>query len=82
MSYYAQEECIPTFENYSLWLQSLNAPMQKQFSRDGFEKCKSVLNYKRFILELADIGMSQFMQQLLSNEDYDVWKMEDKNFKF
>ncbi len=45
-------------------------PMKKGFTQKGFEQCKGVLNYKRFILELNDFGMDVYMKNNLDPEDY------------
>ncbi|NJK95210.1 MAG: hypothetical protein HC905_10120 [Bacteroidales bacterium] len=39
----------------------------------GIEKCKGVLNFKRFVLELNDSGMDEFMKNNLSQEDFQWW---------
>ena len=74
MEYYRLPECTPTPENFRLWIESLPEPMKAYHNKQGFEESKGVLNYRRFILELEDIGMTDFMQTHLSPNDFAEWK--------
>lgn len=68
--YYSLSECVPTRQNFDWWIESLDEPMKSCFKKLGFEACWPVLNYRRFILELADIGLHEFLRERLSEEDY------------
>lgn len=72
--YYDLPECIPTRENFELWILSLEEPMKSDFRKKGYELCKGVLNYRRFILEMSDIGMDEYLRYHLSSEDYEYMK--------
>ena len=73
ISYYQLPECIPTKQNFDLWIETLTEPIKSNFKKMGIEGCQGIFNYRRFILELADIGMENYMREHLSSEDYDFW---------
>lgn len=55
------------------WIESLSDPMKKDFKAKGLDNCKGVLNFRRFILELKDIGLDDFLKDNLSGEDFTYW---------
>lgn len=71
--YYSMAESPSRFE-YEMWLESLDEPLKQEYKELGFEKCKAKLNFKRFYLELHDIGMDEFMRNHLFRRDYEFWK--------
>jgi len=73
MKYYDQVIFHPTNNDFALWINSLKEPMRSDFKRMGLEKCKGILNFNRFILELNDRGMDEFMKENLSPEDFTWW---------
>lgn len=73
--YYAQlDRSTITQEEYSLWIDSLQEPMKKHFKGLGIEGCRGVLNFQRFILELRETPLDEFLQERLSPEDYRAYK--------
>lgn len=42
----------------------------------GINNCRGHLNFIRFVLELHDISMDEYMEKTLSKNDYDFWKSE------
>lgn len=72
--YYSLAADNPSPFEYEMWLESLEEPMKNECKRLGFEKCKAKLNFKRFYLELHDIGMDDFMRKNLTLNDYTYWK--------
>jgi hypothetical protein len=74
--YYNSVRFNPTQKDFDLWIESLKEPMKSNFKKQGLENCKGVLNFKRFILELNDFGMDEYMKNNLSIEDYKFWKDE------
>ncbi len=71
--YYSMAESPSQYE-YDMWLESLDESMKADCKKLGKPMCEIKLNFKRFILELRDIGMDQFMMEKLSGADYDFWK--------
>ena len=70
---YMRQPVFPTEVNFKEWIDSLNEPMKSAFKEKGIEECRGVLNYRRFLLELEDNGMDEFMKSRLSAEDFDFW---------
>lgn len=71
--YYAQLDFELTQEHFKLWIASLVEPMKSSFKKKELQNCKGVLNFQRFVLELNDMGMIEFMKQRLSPEYYKAW---------
>lgn len=63
-----------TPHNFTLWIESLNEPMKSVFKSKGLENCIGMLNYRRFLLELSDLGMAEYLRQALSKEDFEFWE--------
>lgn len=55
------------------WLEGLPANIRKDMEKQGFEKCKSMLSFTRYVNECRDIGMDDWMKKHLSEEDYNVY---------
>ena len=62
-----------TEKDFKLWIESLGEPMRGVFSRKGLELCKGVLNFQRFILELQDNGLDEYLKNNLTEEDFSYW---------
>jgi hypothetical protein len=67
-----------TEENFKLWIESLQEPMRTAFNKKGLRLCKGVLNFQRFILELNDLGLDEFLKENLTPEEYSFY-MDSKN---
>lgn len=67
-----------TKEDFHSWIDSLEEPMKTAFAKKGLEDCRGVLNFQRFILELNDYGLWEFLKQALTEEDYNYWKAHNK----
>lgn len=74
VQYYNQIKFNPTQKDFDLWIESLKEPMKSAFKKQGLSECKGVLNFKRFILEMNDLGMDEYMKKNLSEEDYKIYK--------
>jgi hypothetical protein len=70
---YMRQPVFPNDVNFKEWIESLQEPMKSAFKEKGIEGCKGVLNYRRFLLELEDNGMDEFMKSKLGAEDFDFW---------
>lgn len=79
--YYNQSDVKFTENDYNLWIDSLDEPMKSGFRKKGFEDCKGVLNFRRFVLELNDKGMNEFLKQYLSPEGYNYWINVEKSLR-
>ena len=62
-----------TEDEYKLWIESLEDPMKKHFSSKSLQLNKEVLNLQRFILELRDVSLEEFMRDKLTEEEYSIY---------
>jgi len=59
---------------YDEWLEGLPTNIKEGMKKLGFEKCKSVLSFTRYVNERNDIGMDEWMREHLTEEDYRAYK--------
>jgi hypothetical protein len=79
LSYYSQVKSRElTEEDFSLWIESLADPMKTGFKSKGLNECRGVLNFQRFILELQDNGLEEYLKNELKEEDYNYWRDQSK----
>ncbi len=62
-----------TEEEFKLWIESLEEPMRGAFNKKGLQDCKGVLNFQRFILELRDKGLEEYLKANLTEEELSYW---------
>lgn len=62
-----------TEEDFKQWIESLEEPMRSSFKNKGLGNCRGVLNFQRFILELQDIGLDEYLKNNLTEEDFSYW---------
>lgn len=77
--YYSQVKSEDlTAEDFNLWIESLANPMKTGFKSKGLNECRGVLNFQRFISELQDNGLEEYLKNKLEEEDYNYWKDQGK----
>ena len=76
--YYQLNKKEITEEKFNIWIESLEDPMKKDFKEKGLEKCRGVLNLQRFILELQDNGLEEYLKRELTEEDFTYWRDHSK----
>jgi len=59
---------------YDEWLEGLPANIRESMEKHGFEKCKSMLPFTRYVNERNDIGMDEWMREHLTAGDYEFYK--------
>jgi len=62
-----------TQEEFKLWIDSLKEPMRGAFNKKGLQDCRGVLNFQRFILELRDLGLQEYLKNNLTEEEMSYW---------
>jgi len=60
----------PTPEDYQEWLAGLPENIRKSMQEKGFEGCKSVLSFTRYVNEKNDIGLEEYVREQMGAEDY------------
>lgn len=64
----------PTETDFEEWLTGLPETMRIDMKNKGFESCKSVLSFSRYVMEKNDIGMEEWMKNHLSEDDYNEYQ--------
>jgi hypothetical protein len=64
------EELEPTETDFEEWLTGLPENIRSDMRNRGFESCKSIISFTRYVMEKNDIGMDEWMKQHLSESDY------------
>jgi hypothetical protein len=63
-----------TQDEYKLWIDSLQEPMRGHFKDKGLDNCRGVLNLQRFIIELRDNPLEDYLRERLTEEEYKAYK--------
>ena len=58
----------PTLEDYKEWLDGLPENIRKGMSEKGFEYCKTTFPFTRYVNEKNDLGMDEFVKNLMGDE--------------
>ncbi len=58
---------------FNEWLEGLPEPIRTDMEKRGFEGCKTVLSFTRYVNERRDVGMNKWMKEHLSVEDFEYW---------
>ena len=83
-SYIYHQQAIPIQENrlimyYKEWLKGLHPNIARHMKILGFEACRTMLTFTRYVNERNDIGMRDWMKEHLSSSDFNYWqKLSEK----
>ena len=77
--YIYHQQAIPIQENrlimyYKEWLEGLPPNISRHMRMLGFEACKTMIPFTRYVNERNDIGMRDWMQEHLSLNDFNYWQ--------
>jgi hypothetical protein len=64
------KEFEPTEIDFEEWLKGLPKNVRCDMEIQGFELCKGVLSFSRFVMEKNDVGMELWMKEHLSESDF------------
>lgn len=67
-------EIQPTATDWKLWIEGLKEPMKSGYLKMGFDEAKTALPFRRFYLERNDLGMTDYVCDHLSPEDFEYYK--------
>lgn len=67
------DELEPTEEDFNEWLEGLPKNIRRDMEIQGFELCKGILSFTRYVMEKNDIGMEKWMKKHLSASDYKAY---------
>jgi hypothetical protein len=68
--HHQSEEFEPTETDFKEWLEGLPLEVRNDFEKRGFEDCRGVVSFTRYVMEKNDIGMDEWMKKHLSESDY------------
>lgn len=58
----------PSLTDFQEWLEGLPENIRLDMSNKGFESCKTVLSFRRYVNEKNDIGMDEYIKNLMGEE--------------
>lgn len=64
----------PTLQDYEEWLEGLDEVIRIDMEKKGFEKCKTILSFTRYVRERKDIGMEEFVKEKMGIEEYEKYQ--------
>lgn len=67
---YYNRDVEPTYEDYLEWLTGLPHTLRSDMKALGFGTCKNMLSLRRYLLEKNDVGMEEFIKNLMGSDDY------------
>jgi len=73
--YYHKLEIEPTLKDYNEWLEGLDPNIRQDMYNRGFDNCKNILSFTRYVREKRDIGMEQFVREKMGEETYKKYKL-------
>jgi hypothetical protein len=80
LSYYAMADKYKSEEAFNSWLQSLGySNIRLRFEELGYSRSKDAIPFMRFVLELNDHGLNDYMKNNLSVEDFEQWMNPSKD---
>lgn len=62
---------------YQEWLQGLPANISSVMAEKGYEGCKTMFPFLRYVNEREDIGLTEWMKEHLSEEDFNYFKTSE-----
>lgn len=67
---YHQEarDYTPTETDYQEWLEGLPAAMRDDMKQKGFERCRTVLAFTRYVMEKNDVGIEAYVREKMGEE--------------
>lgn len=68
------QDYTPTEADYQEWLQGLSLAMQPKIREKGFEECRTLLPFTRYVMEKNDVGMEAYVRELMGEEAYAAFK--------
>ncbi|ARS38069.1 hypothetical protein [Pontibacter actiniarum] len=68
-------EYSPNLEDYQEWLEGLPENVRRGMEQLGFEGCRNVLSFTRYVMEKHDVGMEEYTMQHMGAEDYAAYQV-------
>lgn len=62
------------YEEWLEGLQKLDPDFALIMEKQGFEKCKTIMSFTRYVNERTDIGLDEWLKEHLSEDDYNYYR--------
>lgn len=73
--YHQQAKKFPmTEEIWKQWIEGLQEPVKSGMQAKGFEECKTVLAFTRYVNELNDLGLDQYLRDNIDPKDLEEYE--------
>ena len=73
--YYQQASVSGLSEGmWAEWIEGLQEPVKSHMNKLGFDGCKGILPFLRYVNERNDIGLEKYLEENLSEKDYEEYK--------
>lgn len=59
----------PSIEDWREWVSGLNEPMRGDMEKKGFDGCKSILSFTRYVMEKNDVGLDEYLKRHIDPKD-------------
>ena len=63
----------PTERDYHEWLEGLPDNIREGMKAKGFEQCKTVVPFTRYVMEKNDVGFDEYIRQHMDRDDYEEY---------
>lgn len=63
----------PGEADWNEWIEGLEEPVKSAMLEKGFEGCKNILAFTRFVNEKNDVGLDAYLKENLSEEDLSAY---------
>ena len=64
----------PNLTDWEEWLEGLPSNISNDMRQRGFDNCKTILSFTRYVNEKNDIGLDEFVCSLMGKEEYEEYK--------
>ena len=72
--HFCAQQFNPTEEDYLMWLGGLPANIRNDMQQRGFDYCKTTLPFTHFVNEKNDVGMEEYIRDLMGNDLFTEYK--------
>ena len=70
----AAAEHEPTHQEYEEWLEGLPENISRDMAAKGFERCRTVLSFTRYVQEKNDVGLDEYVRGLMGEAEYEEYR--------
>jgi phage gp29-like protein len=69
--YYDKARELSSEALFNSWIESLSEPIKSSLRTKGYVFSKNALPFLRFVAEMNDLGLDQFMKERLTEKDFE-----------